>query len=95
MRRMLQHCIGALALAVALLASPAEAANSNWMEAKPGLIEQAWHWLAAWLTPGAETPAGREEWTNVHANDGGAIDPNGRNTITKCRDDGGCIDPNG
>lgn len=97
MRRTMQRYIGALTVAVTLfLVLPAEAANGDWMQSKPSLIEQAWDWLTGWLTPGNQLPSSREGWTNVHENDGGAIDPNGRTSTTlKCRDDGGCIDPNG
>jgi hypothetical protein len=98
-QRIMRRGIAALALALALFLSlPAEAAGPRTANPKIGSIGEAWNFLVNWLDRSIflpDQPTTHSNWKHEFAEDGGAIDPNGRTNALACRDDGGCIDPNG
>jgi hypothetical protein len=98
-QRITRRGIAALVFVLALfLALPTEAAGPRTANPRIGSLEEAWNLLVTWLDLSIflpDQPATHSNWKHEFAEDGGAIDPNGRTNAMACRDDGGCIDPNG
>jgi hypothetical protein len=86
---------GALIAALAFV-SPAEAASrSRWAGNAPGLLEQAWQWVAEVL--GGVQPEARQEKHGMHIDPNGTPGPSPGPTASSCAgcDRGMGIDPDG
>lgn len=87
---------GALIAALAFASSAEAAGRSRWAGSAPGLLEQAWQWVAG-LLEGAP-PESRQEKRGLEIDPGGTPAPSpGGPTASSCPpcEFGGGIDPNG